>query len=63
LYAAPDIRGKTYADVDAQVRDPEAQHTGGTFGLSDQDVADIAAFLGSLAPTSKILNLARPDEG
>ena len=60
-YEAPNIQGKTYADLDAQVREISANHTGGQFGLSDQDVADIAAFLATFTQTSKILNLGVPE--
>ena len=60
-YEAPNIQGKTFADIDAQVREVSANHTGGQFGLSDQDVEDIAAFLATFTQVSKILNLGVPE--
>ena len=43
---APSIVGATFDELDAVVRDPDSTHTGGTKpDLTDQDLADMAAFL------------------
>lgn len=44
---APNIQGRTYAEVDARVRGAAA-HPGGKFNLTDQQIADVAAFLASV---------------
>jgi cytochrome c553 len=46
--SAPNIQGEDYDDVDRRTRNISVSHTGGKFDFSNQDVADIAAFLESL---------------
>lgn len=47
---APDLRGVNYDTIDQRTRDPSVSHPGGKFSFTDQDLADLAAYLGSLAP-------------
>lgn len=44
-FDAPNIQGEDYADISARTRDPNVDHPGGKFSFSDQDIADIEAFL------------------
>jgi len=46
---APNIQGKPYETVDARVRG-SVTHPGGKFNFSDQEVADIVAYLATLVP-------------
>ena len=46
---APNIQGEDYDDVYRRTRNPDVSHTGGKFDFTNQEVADIAAFLESLA--------------
>ncbi len=49
LMNAPNIQGKPYETIDARTRG-SVSHPGGKFNLTDQDIADIEAFLASLEP-------------
>ena len=41
-----DIKGSSQALLDATLRDPDSTHTGGTqLDLTDQEIADLEAFL------------------
>lgn len=42
---APNIVGKDFTTISARTRDQNVAHPGGKFSFSDQDVADIEAFL------------------
>jgi mono/diheme cytochrome c family protein len=46
--SAPNIQGRPYDLIDARTRDPEVSHPGGKFSFTNQDIADIEAFLASL---------------
>lgn len=44
---APNIQGRSFILIDARIRNPEVSHPGGKFSFTDQDIADIEAFLAS----------------
>lgn len=46
---APNNQGASYDLIDSKTRDPNAYHPGGKYDFSDQDVADIQAFLAQQA--------------
>lgn len=50
--SAPNIQGRPYDLIDARTRDPDVAHPGGKFTFTDQDIADIAAFLAVLTDES-----------
>ncbi|UCD30422.1 MAG: hypothetical protein JSV03_08135 [Planctomycetota bacterium] len=41
----PNIRGKANDVIDARTRDTSIQHPGGKYSFTDQDVADLEAYL------------------
>jgi len=41
----PNIQGKTYDAIHGRTRDTSIQHPGGKFDFTDQDVADLEAYL------------------
>jgi len=46
--SAPNIQGKSYDLIHARTRDLNVTHPGGKFNFSDQDIADIEAYLATL---------------
>lgn len=46
--SAPNIQGRSFALLDARTRDADVSHPGGKFNFTDQDIADLAAYLASL---------------
>jgi|GEM_PF-3391337 len=42
---APDIQRTTYDVIDTRTRDTSIQHPGNKFDLTDQDIADLEAYL------------------
>lgn len=50
--SAPNIRGKTYDQIDARTRNENVYHPGGKFQFTNQDIADLEAFLASLVDSN-----------
>ncbi len=49
MASAPNIQDEGYTAVDRKTRSQNVNHTGGKYNFTDQEVADIAAFLESLS--------------
>ena len=54
---SPDIRGQSFVQLAAVLRDTVNVHPGGVRNLSDQDIADLAAYLGSFNGAAKTIFL------
>ena len=52
---APNIVNEAFSIVNAKTRDVDVSHGGGKFNFSEQDVADIVAFLATLAQEKRII--------
>ena len=48
-FDSPNIQGEECQHIDEKTRNPIVSHPGGKFDFSDQDIADIEAFLADLA--------------
>ena len=46
--SAPDIRGAGYTEIDARTRNSSTYHPGAKFDFTDQDIADLEAYLATL---------------
>ncbi|UCG33622.1 MAG: cytochrome c [Phycisphaerales bacterium] len=52
---SPDIRGQSFVQLAAVLRDTVNVHPGGVRDLSDQEIADLAAYLGSFNGAPKTI--------
>jgi cytochrome c553 len=52
---SPDIRGQSFAQLAAVLRDTVNVHPGGVRDLSDQEIADLAAYLGGFNGAAKTI--------